>query len=453
MTPPVTQLATQISADESTGFTRFLAPDGAFKIYMHDLYSSHIPSVNKRYGRKGALFAERALAMAQPHDIVYLREELDDAYLGFLQELGVGPDRRNLFSLDRDLKLANGADSPTLIDHLAASGIDASQFAGESRDCHISLYHASPFAQPLAAQIQHHSSGRVVVEGGCPDWAAQLNGKAFMRGVVEGLGIPMAPGEIAYGDTPVELLEAICNAAERHGGASGKVFLRADHSANGIDNLAVDASAIRKIGPWLLARPHIRTYLVDRLVDVVASPNVQVCVHAHGHIEVLGVSDQRLGAELNHVGNAFTADAPIDARVIDIAEKLGGYLAQGGYRGLFGIDLIETRDGELLYVEINARMNGATYPFALADNLNRAAGRAPIGAWVAQASAHMVPTCFGELRTRAQDLLFSHSKGEGVVPYMPGMLRHGYLAFAAFAADLDRAHALERDFLERLHAR
>lgn len=99
------------------------------------------------------------------------------------------------------------------------------------------------------------------------------------------------------------------------------------------------------------------------------SINVMGCVGAHGAVMVLPPSRQLLddtAGRALYVGNSFdgiTEDA--SSRLIDDARRAGHALAARGYVGAFGLDVIVDESGQLLYHDLNARVNGSVHAFDL----------------------------------------------------------------------------------------
>ncbi len=58
-----------------------------------------------------------------------------------------------------------------------------------------------------------------------------------------------------------------------------------------------------------------------------------------------------------------------------VADRVGGALAAGGYRGVFGLDFVLGEDGELYVIEVNPRLVAS---IALYAQLELAAGRLPL---------------------------------------------------------------------------
>ncbi len=97
--------------------------------------------------------------------------------------------------------------------------------------------------------------------------------------------------------------------------------------------------------------------------------NVQLAVAPSGEIRFLGGSAQRLEGQTRYGGNLIDLDwqpAPELRRVgLEIARTAWGL----GWHGLCGLDLIETRDGEICFIDPNFRVNGSTPFFFLRDYL------------------------------------------------------------------------------------
>jgi hypothetical protein len=124
------------------------------------------------------------------------------------------------------------------------------------------------------------------------------------------------------------------------------------------------------------------------------------------------------------------------------AELFGQRLRREGYTGWVGCDFCERRDPatgapSLFFAELNARINGACYPVALAARW-RASGD-PVGAFVS-GFIRTGARSFAELADQlGRGLLRPGDGRRGVLPYNTGCLPHGYCAAGVLDATPEAA--------------
>lgn len=109
--------------------------------------------------------------------------------------------------------------------------------------------------------------------------------------------------------------------------------------------------------------------------NVVASPSVQVEVFPNGEYEIVSMHDQLLeGKEQWYIGCSYPPSSINDEqskRLKGDVKIIVDQLSREGYYGFLGLDTIINRDGDIYWVEANARKTGTFYPKTIAERLNR----------------------------------------------------------------------------------
>jgi hypothetical protein len=108
------------------------------------------------------------------------------------------------------------------------------------------------------------------------------------------------------------------------------------------------------------------------------------------------------------------------------------WLRGEGYLGVVGFDFVEydeprTRARQVLFAEVNPRINGSTFPLMLLRLLNEMQNQAGRPESLAFVSA-VVKTgarSFAELHDKAGHLFYQPSTGVGAVPYTSALLPSG----------------------------
>jgi hypothetical protein len=428
----------------------------SLQIFVHCANSVDYPAELNASVPGVGQYAERALLLAEHEDVVCLPEEIDSEYIVYLAELGLGTAPQNVVVASR---FADGDSECPLWRRILTS--DAALGA---LSCLISR-HGSARIQPfiasrghftLAAALEERAGVPVQVYGGDPAVVAYADCKHHIRAKAMELGIPVAPGEVVdlassspRGDEATVLRRAM----ERHIQLTGRVIIRGASGAAGSATYTAEGDRqADELSNHLAASRDHRIFLVESMVDVNVSPNIQMHIDRDLRgIRCGGMTDQRWERPLVHGGNVFPSVARRTAEMLAWARTLAEWLNTVGYVGVSGFDFVEytdaTGDPRAFLAEANPRTNGATYPLRLRRRLNvvqREAGLPEIGAFVS-GMIEVEARTFSELRDSWDDRLFSPYTGSGLIPYVPGLLPHGKCGVVALAATREEAEALYQE--------
>jgi hypothetical protein len=398
----------------------------------------------------GQAYADRALVLARPQDIVCVPDEVEPAYLSYLSDLGLGPHRGHLVAASRfgppaahAASRAPGAAERPLWARLASSADALRALAALLRRNGVTQLHpyaASNGERSLAAALEVAADTEVRVAAPDPAMAAYANQKHHIRAKAIELGVPVAPGEVVTlpkaGGRRRRDYDALRAAVERHLRPTGQAIVRGAEGAAGTSTFVVGGrrgedvdGLLRRLGQ----RHDNQVYLVEQLVPAIVSPHVQFYVApAGGPIVCVGVTDQRWGRPFVHGGNVYPSTGRSVHAMLDWSERLAGWLQGEGYTGLLGLDFVEYADpatGELrtILAELHPRMDGATYPLAIQQRLNaaqRERGRPESAAFVS-GTLDLRPMSFAHFRRVAEPFLYSPRTGAGIVPYHVSRLGQG----------------------------
>lgn len=427
------------------------------RLFLHSV--TGLPSTQARGTKPGEdRYAERALLMARAGDLVCVAAPVDQEYLAWLNAQGVGP-------VPADVLVADGVSDEAAGVSLASkaardTSLHARIAARVSAETGLALhpYAVTPEIAAVAEALGTAGIARVRVVGGDPGATARADCKHAMRARAAGLGIPVAEGEVV--ELPVaggrrrRDFEPVRAAIQRQLRRTGQVIVRGSLGTIGSSTFIVGRGGddtdgvVRRLG----TRADNRVYLVEALVDLTVSPNLHLRLDDGGGIATLEATDQRWSRPFVHAGNVF----PSAARRLDAMEEwaraLAASLQADGFGGDVGLDFVEYRDPatgapRAFLAEVNPRVNGAGYPLALRARLNavrHAAGRPPINAF-ASGTIETRAACFGRLREALGDLLFTHERGTGIVPYLTGWLSRGCCGVIALAGGREEALALHAE--------
>lgn len=97
----------------------------------------------------------------------------------------------------------------------------------------------------------------------------------------------------------------------------------------------------------------------DIFENIVLAPNVNVLITSDEKVYVLVLTDQILQGN-RYLGNIYPSAVQEDQKkqIYDMTYRVGEYLADQGYRGLFGCDFLINSSGDIVIVDLNPRHQG-----------------------------------------------------------------------------------------------
>ena len=413
------------------------------RIFVHDLCW---PNGELDPAREG--YAQRALLMAGERDIVVLDAPIEGTYLDYLRGLKVGPTSDNVVVVPCGTGQSMCQCLPDNASALAAMrrhlrGLDTAE---------LDVYTASTPQRLAGRRLESLLGLPVRWRGGDGLATRYANDKARVRAAAAMRGIPVAPGEvirIRHGsELDVDASSRLVAAIQRQARPTGRAIVRGAAGAGGTSTyIALDCPAsIRETIEKILADRGNSSFLVEQMVEVSISPNILMQIDpATGEPTLVGTTDQRLDRRLHHTGNLWPSRAQTRRGMEDSARLLAEWLWRIGYAGTVGFDFVEYRDarcGQTRYLlaEINARVNGSSYPLALVQRLNstQAAARRPfIGAFLA--GTIRAARSFAEVTARAGQLLYRAHTGRGIIPYRLNCRRNQEMCLVALAGSTQAA--------------
>jgi len=139
------------------------------------------------------------------------------------------------------------------------------------------------------------------------------------------------------------------------------IFVSQEYSAAGVNSIIAHGIDDIKNKFNALDKP----YLISRFIPHEYDPTVLAVVAGEEDVYIAGIADQRIEQGTRFTGSVFPSvlDNTIVARLQEYTRIVGGWLAREGYRGIFGCDYLVDDNGEIFFVEINARKQGTTLEF------------------------------------------------------------------------------------------
>ncbi len=106
-------------------------------------------------------------------------------------------------------------------------------------------------------------------------------------------------------------------------------------------------------------------YLISRFIPHQLDPTVLAVVANAQDVYIAGIADQVIVDGNRFIGSKFPSVATPEqkAKLHEYTVRVGRMLGEKGYRGIFGCDYLIDNNGEVFFLEINARKQGTTLEF------------------------------------------------------------------------------------------
>ena len=194
------------------------------------------------------------------------------------------------------------------------------------------------------------------------DW---INNKANYRQVLAELNLPVITG------WQIEKKDALPRLMELKSKGFKKVVLKKERSVSGFGVFVVETEKelLQCVKENFIDK---KSFIIEGFIeDIQCSPNYQYFI-TQEKIEFLGATDQIFyGNGVAYNGNIYpsTLSVKIASEIEKAAEKICRYLQSEKCFGLAGIDFIVTESDKIYSTEVNARINGSTFPILIGKDL------------------------------------------------------------------------------------
>lgn len=213
---------------------------------------------------------------------------------------------------------------------------------------YISLYESTE-------ELTLDNIDRVSILGPDKVIAKQFNSKIYQFEKLHDL-ISMPDGRICKNLEELLLTSSILRDQWRDG-----IFISAPYSAAG-SNSAVTRTQEEVAS--IFTDPD-SPYIMSRYIPHTYDPTVLAVVANENEVYIAGIADQTIIGGNRFVGSKYPTElsAEIQDTLMELTRQVGRVMGKGGYRGIFGCDYIVEDNGNVFFLEINARKQGTTLEF------------------------------------------------------------------------------------------
>ena len=436
----------------------FFAPNSHRQLFVHDTAIVRDMNYPSQISDAQRFFAERALWLAQPDDMVVLADPIEPAYLQYVRDQNLGPKRppsvpysvsgSGAPSCLTDRILANPDWLETIGDwvNAAPSDIALSSFCTTPETVQLSKLLADRFRQAVPTTDNAQAIGRA-------------NEKVFVRQGLENTGIAQIRGTVVetWGNDARRTTDLLWRQVSEILADTPRAMIRANRSSAGTGNFIAGPGDRNRLEAWLSERTQTDAYLVEAFLTAHSSPNIQYWIDSDSSAHFITATDQRLNGVTVYNGNRYPAATVSIQEMQALSSQVLDWLAAQGVRGLIGIDYLETEGPHghrgLQFVEVNARYNASSYATAIWLQINRMrglCGQLPLTHWQMYRLVRTPLRTFSALRDRTHDILYYPGACAGVVPFWTGALAHGLFGCVSMGRSLEEIESLEAEFLSRV---
>lgn len=192
------------------------------------------------------------------------------------------------------------------------------------------------------------------------------------------------------------------------------------------------------------------TFLVEPRVNLVSNPNRTAYISENGEIVPLTVSEQLVDNNLGFSGSVF--DRTQIPEMTPYLELMGKTLYDGGYRGIFGVDLMKDDRGNIYMVEANVRTNASNYSGEALNRIEAITGTLISRAYMETSQVTGINT-FKQLKNSLDGLLFDGRLAQGVFPISPSpLLKGGEVQLLAYGDSQDSVNQIRKEVARKLNS-
>lgn len=292
---------------------------------------------------------EMMLLLARPQDIVIMRRMPNEEYLDELRHCGFSNPQIVCPQSEDDSKCI----SELILEDLSI--LRRLKEIGEKDNVVFMPYGVSYFEERIAEMCN------LKMVGGPETKSREINNKLYSRRIAQELGFPISDGYECR--TIKELTIAYKDLCKKY----DRIIIKMPCNASGKGMWIVeDENRLKTV--CMIIKRIIRSnadtvWLVEGWLDKKIDMNCQIFVTEDGSVEVFSVKEQ-VTVDTVYIGSVFPPRMTHDQydTCQQYAKKIGKYLYEHSFYGLFGIDGLVTTNGTVIpIIEINGRFTLSTY--------------------------------------------------------------------------------------------
>lgn len=302
---------------------------------------------------------EMMLLLARKQDIVIMRKKTQNAYMELLEKLGI---------VSPMILIPKGEDSYRCISEIVLEDDDLLKrlkIFGEKNNVVFFPYGVSSLEERIAEVCN------LKLIGESEEKSRKINNKIYAREIAEELGFKTSEG---YTCSTIEEMVIVYNKLKEK---YNRIIVKTPCNASGKGMWIVDDNNRLKVVSKIISR-YMRSnedasWLVEGWLEKEMDINIQIYVSEDGRVEVFSIKEQ-ITEDTVYIGSVFQPRMTQEQYILcyEWAKKIGRYLFEHSFWGIFGVDGLITKSGQIVpIIEINGRCTLSTYVSFLANQFGK----------------------------------------------------------------------------------
>jgi hypothetical protein len=385
-------------------------------LFIHTIHLSALKltagnKIDEQFKLKLQHYPERALLLTEEKDFIILNNYPDTDYLNYLRNIGIGTRNILIPSVTGDCLSDRILKDQQLLNYL------------KNKNPLILHSYISTSAEAKIAKLINAN-----FNGAPSNLTNKINNKLHLLSILPKLSLPTLQYQTANSATVITTAKQMIKKYQQ-------IVISGVQSYGGIAVWLINNSNdLIKFEKQIKECDNQEQFLITKKYQISNSPNIQYQIHSN-QIEEIGITDQILDEKLRYKGNIYPSKIKQLDKIRQDSYILCQELQAAGYKGILGIDFIETIDEELFIVDINARINASSFGLQVLKKLFPNSYQHKYLKIMPNVNIGQTMT-FKEL-TEKIGPLFNKETGQGVIPYNVGGLKWGEYS-GIFIGDLIR---------------
>lgn len=368
-------------------------------IHLNALKLTAGTQIGEQFKLKLQQYPERALLLTEEKDFIILNHYPDTDYLNYLLSIGIGTRNILIPSVKGDSLSDRILKDQQLLNYL----INKNPLILHS---YISTSAEAKIAKLINANFN----------GAPSDLTDQINNKLYLLSILPKLSLPTLQYKIANSATVITIAKQLISKYQQ-------IVISGVQTYGGIAVWVINkTNDLIKFKKEIQGCDDKDQFLITKKYEILNSPNIQYQIQSN-LIEELGITDQILDDKLKYKGNIYPSKTKQLDKIRHDSYVLCQELQAAGYKGILGIDFIETIDEQLFIVDINARANASSFGLHVLKKRFPNSYQHKYLKIIPNVNIGQAMT-FKQL-TQTIGPLFNQESGQGIIPYNIGGLKWG----------------------------
>lgn len=369
-------------------------------LFIHTIHLSALKltagnKIDEQFKLKLQHYPERALLLTEEKDFIILNNYPDTDYLNYLLSIGIGTHNILIPSIKGNYSLSEKIlQDQQLLNYLK-----------NKNPLILHPYISNPVEAKIAKLINANFNGSP------SDLSDKINNKHYLLSIS-----PTLKYKTANSATIITIAKQLLKKYQQ-------IVISGVQGYGGIAVWVINnRNDLIQFEKQIQGSDNQEQFLITKKYEISNSPNIQYQINSN-QIEEIGITDQILDDKFRYKGNIYPSKSKQLDKIRQNSYILCQELQAAGYKGILGIDFIETIDDKLFIVDINARINASSFGLQVLKKLFPTSYQHKYMKIMPNVKIGK-PMTFKELTEKIEPL-FNQDSGQGIIPYNVGGLKWG----------------------------